>query len=461
MKILITGATGFVGREIGKKLIQNGHQLVVTSRNKLKAKDVLPFPAEIIQWDGLSEMTDYKTLKGVEAVCHLAGEPVAEKRWNEQVKKDIYDSRVLGTKYLKNSLEKAGASVQSFVSASAIGYYGDRNSEVLTEESLIGQGFLTKVCDDWEKAVFENQILSCKPRYAVLRIGIVLGRSGGALSKLTPIFKKGVGGAIGSGKAWMSWIHLQDLANAFVFVLENKKASGVFNATAPTPVTNKVFTKALGKVLKVPTIATVPPLALDLLYGEMAQVVKASQRVSSQKLIENGFGFQFQKIDEALMDIYYAENQGDQLLEREQWLDASISEVFGFFSDEKNLEELTPPLLRFKVEGKSTLQISEGTLINYNLKIRGVPTRWVTLIKDWVPGKSFIDIQKSGPYKKWEHLHTFVPMGRGTLMTDKVQYQLPLGALGHIGVHWLVKKDLVKIFDYRWKAIRKRFPFKD
>ena len=446
MKVLLTGGTGLIGKEIGKKLVREGFEVVVISRDQKKAKMQLPFPAEIIEGD-LSQ-GPIQAMPAVDAVIHLLGESVADGRWSEERKKRIYDSRIISTKNLKASLKNQKVHL---ISASAIGVYPDSADNELDENSKKGDEFLAIVCKDWEA---EAALIS--PTLTIFRIGIVLSENGGALEKMLFPFRAGLGGALGNGNQWMSWIHIEDLSEAFIWALKNKKL-GIFNAVSPNPARNKEFSKALAKSLRRPLGLNVPKMALKFLYGEMASVILSSQKVRPAHLIKEKFSFQFTDLQQTLNQLCKAWAEGEDLFFAEQYLPTKIDEVFPFFSAAENLESITPSNLSFKIQKVSTPKIQKGTLIDYRLKIRGVPVKWRTEIAVWEPGKSFVDQQLIGPYKLWHHTHDFTKMGEGTLMTDRVRYRSPMGFLGWIVAGALVKKEISGIFTYRRKVIFDRF----
>ena len=271
---------------------------------------------------------------------------------------------------------------------------------------------------------------------------------------MLPAFRLGVGGKLGRGNQWMSWIHLRDLVNLYVFALENESVTGPMNATAPAPVTNEDFTKMLGKSLNRPVIFPVPATALKLLFGEMSSVLLDSQWVSPKKAQELGFHFTYPHLTPALEEILRPLGlPGAYVFEEVQWLPEKTSVVFPFFAEAKNLEKITPPWLNFHITAMSTPEITEGSLIDYRLRIKGVPARWRTLISSWKPGICFVDEQLKGPYKIWHHTHHFQPLRRGTLMKDCVVYQMPFGPLGDLVRLLVVAGDIRKIFGYRRKII--------
>ncbi len=447
MKILITGATGLIGKELGKELIRQGHDIVVISRNAEKALQNLPYPAQVIEGDLGQGVIKHELLNQVHAVFHLAGESVAGGRWSEERKKEIFDSRVVGT---KNLIESLGKQAEVLISSSAIGIYGDSKDIELDENSMQGSDFLAQVCVEWEKAASEF-----KKRTVILRTGVVLSEHGGALEKMLLPFKAGVGGAIAGGKQWMSWIHVQDLVKLYVWALNNSKASGVYNAVSPEPVTNADFSKALAKALSRPAALPVPKFSLQLLYGEMSKVILASQKVFPKKALSEGFVFEHVIVEKVLNDFFESFRQGEEIMYAEQFLPLPPEKVFPFFSAAKNLEKITPESLNFNIVGMSTAEIEQGTIIDYKLKIHGVPAKWKTKIDEWQPPFKFVDNQESGPYSLWHHTHTFHAFAGGTLMVDRVRYRLPMGYLGWAAAGVFVRKDVESIFKYRREYIFK------
>lgn len=297
MKILVTGASGLIGSELVSTLKAKGHEVYKLSRKAAKNYDE-------IQWDaknGFNESERAK-LENFDAVIHLAGDSIAEGNWTEEKKRRIRESRVQGTKTLVEALRRTDQPPEIFISASAIGFYGDRNDEVLTEESASGTGFLPEVCAEWENE--SKKAADFGARVVMPRIGIVLAADGGALKEMLTPFRLGVGGVIGSGEQYMSWIALDDLVRIFHFLLENENLSGVFNAAAPHPVTNQEFTKTLGNVLNRPTILPLPGFAIKLMFGEKGEsLLLQGQRVVPQRLEAAGFVFHFPNLENALKHI--------------------------------------------------------------------------------------------------------------------------------------------------------------
>jgi uncharacterized protein (TIGR01777 family) len=454
MKILITGATGLIGKPLCRALLEKNHDVKALVRNVTQAKKTLPYPMDFEAWDGTPK--GLSSLEGIDAVIHLAGEPVAGKRWTDDRKKTILSSRIDTAQTLIDAIGGLSSKPKTFICGSAIGFYGDRGEEVLTEDSEVGKGFLAEVARKWEEVT--KPLDQMNVRRVNLRTGAVLGRNGGMLSALVPLFQTGLGGPVGTGHQWVSWIHLQDMVNGIIFLLENEKAQGPYNLVAPHPVTNVRFSRTLGMVVNRPAVLTAPSIALKGALGEMSEIVLASQRVSSEKLETLGFPFQFVDVEDALYDLLDVEQKaGQKELFVEQWIPKPVKEIFPFFSEAKNLGVLTPEFLHFKILSQSTDEMEKGTLVDYQIKIHGIPIHWQTLIKEWEPGSKFVDTQLKGPYKSWHHTHRFIPMKGGTLLSDRVLYRLPLGILGGIAAGPMVKKDVKKIFDYRQKVINERF----
>jgi uncharacterized protein (TIGR01777 family) len=293
MNILVTGSHGMVGTELMALLPAQGHDV------KRLVRSVNPTAHEGITWDPPRRGPDPEALIGIEAVIHLAGESIAEGRWNAEKKQRILDSRVKGTRLLTEAILKMSAPPKIVISSSAIGFYGNRGTEILREDSTAGVGFLPDVCKQWEAAI---QPLAQKGiRVILLRTGIVLSPNGGALAKMLLPFKLGMGGPLGSGQQYMSWIALDDLVGSIVFALQTDSLRGPVNAVSPRPVTNAAYTKALGKVLSRPTIFPVPAFAVRAAFGEMADaLLLASTRVEPTQLQNKAYKFRYPELESAL-----------------------------------------------------------------------------------------------------------------------------------------------------------------
>ena len=300
MRVVVTGGTGFVGRPLCQKLVSMGHAVTVLTRDPAAARVRLPPGVSLIGWEGFRGPTDglMEALGDAEVIINLAGAPIAAGRWTAQVKERLRSSREGTTSALVAALSKLRARPVLLISASAIGYYGPRQDETLTEEAPSGSGFLASLCREWEAAARAAERLGV--RVVIPRIGVVLGRDGGALAKMLPAFRLGLGGPLGSGAQWMSWIHLDDLVELLLFLL-NEAAGGPVNATAPQPVTNREFARTLGRALCRPAWAWVPAPVLRTLLGEMAEeLLLTGQRVLPQRALAMGFRFRYPTLPEAL-----------------------------------------------------------------------------------------------------------------------------------------------------------------
>jgi hypothetical protein len=463
-RVLVTGATGLVGTRLCQRLFEEGYDLVVLSRSPEKTAPRFAVPAKFLRWEPESASTGggslAETLREFEravgpisAVVHLAGESVAGGRWNEERKRRIRDSRVEGTRLLLEALASLRSQPKTLVSASAIGFYGDRCEAELTEESSAGAGFLSEVCQQWEAAFFDERTLSgAGTRRVAIRVGVVLALpgSGGALDRMVPVFRMGLGGPVGSGRQYLSWIHLDDLVSLFVTALRDERYRGVFNGTAPGPTANAEFSRVLAESINKPCLLKAPAAALKLGLGEMSTVVLGGARVLPRRALDLGFSFAYPRLEEALRSLLRPDAE---VFEAAQWIARPVEEVFSFFSAADNLERITPPWLNFRIVGMSTPEIARGTLIDYRLKLHGVPLRWRTLIDVWQPNSEFVDTQLRGPYSLWRHTHRFRPLRGGTIMEDQVLYRLPLGAAGRLVAGPKVRSDVGGIFDFRRQAI--------
>ena len=292
MDVVVTGSSGLIGTALRPALQQAGHRMVPMVRSEAGG--------DALHWDPDHGAIDAGGLEGIGAVVHLAGEGIGSKRWNDVQKARIKDSRVKGTTLLAETLAKLDRPPKVLVSASAVGYYGDRGDEVLTESSRAGSGFLAEVCVAWEAAATPAKEAGIRVNH--LRSGIVLAQSGGALPKMLTPFKLGLGGRLGSGSQWMSWISIDDEVGAIVHLLGEAAPAGPVNLTAPNPVANADFTKALGRALGRPAVLPVPKLGLKLLLGgEMAQdLLLAGQRALPTRLLDSGYTFAHPEVADAL-----------------------------------------------------------------------------------------------------------------------------------------------------------------
>lgn len=296
MKIIVTGASGLVGTALIPALKAKGHEVLRLVRS---APDK---SAGEVGWNPEQGTIDAEGLEGIDAAIHLAGENVAEGRWTDEKKQRIRESRAKGTRLLSETLARLKQKPHTLVSASATGFYGDRGDEVLTEQSASGDDFLSEVCREWELAT--QPAAAAGIRVANLRFGVILTAKGGALKKMLTPFKLGVGGKLGSGEQYMSWVALEDAVGAILFVLETETLRGPVNVVSPQPVTNLEFTKTLGRALSRPTIFAVPKFAARLAFGEVADaLLLSSARVEPLRLKEAGYKFQYPTLEATMHHI--------------------------------------------------------------------------------------------------------------------------------------------------------------
>lgn len=289
MRVLITGATGFIGNFLIGLFVARGDEVTIVTRDPEHVRNARA-GCETVGW--------LPDLSGYDAVVNLAGESLFGKRWSEEQRRVIRESRIESTRRLVEGLANAEPRPPVFVSASAIGYYGSRGDEVLAEDHAQGTDFLAEVCAAWEEAAVTAEEHGV--RTVLVRIGVVLGEGGGALAKMLTPFKLGVGGPIGSGKQWMSWVHIKDLCRIILSAIDDESMRGPYNGTAPHPVTNKEFSRTLGRVLGRPAFLPTPPFALKAALGDVATLLTDSQRCSADKVLATGFEFDFPDLETAL-----------------------------------------------------------------------------------------------------------------------------------------------------------------
>jgi uncharacterized protein len=301
MKILITGGTGFVGTRLTSRLLQEGYSVTIMSRS-LKETDKTPPGVSYLQADPTQKGPWQDKVKDFDAIINLAGASIFSK-WTDEYKKLIRESRMTTTRNIVEGIPPNPAHPMALFSTSAVGYYGFHGDEELFEDSPPGNDFLAHLAIDWEAEAIKAREKGV--RVVITRFGIVLGEKGGALGQMVPLFKKFVGGPIGSGKQWFSWVHIKDLAEAFVFLMKHPEISGPVNLCAPKPVRNKDLAKALGNVLHRPSFMPAPGFLIKLVLGEFGSVILEGQKVIPRKLLNTGYTFQYPEIENALRDIVH------------------------------------------------------------------------------------------------------------------------------------------------------------
>jgi uncharacterized protein len=479
MRVFITGATGFTGRALTLRLLGGGHQVSALVRNEVSAQNQLGPEVRLLPANaGPGELRE--TLGGCEAIINLAGEPILGGRWNLRRRRTITESRLATTARIVAAINEASPRPRVLISASAVGYYGDRGNELVDETSPPGRDFIADLCSDWEAQA--QQAEASGARVFIPRLGIVLGPEGGALRQMLTPFQFYAGGPIGSGRQFMPWIHLYDLVELLATALKDERYRGAVIAAAPNPIRNRDFARALGKTLGRPSLLPVPAVVLHVLLGEAATVLLGGQRVIPRVLEGLGFRWRFNDLIAALRDIlvengpeitvlspalprpllfpeshYLQQRPASYLLRHTTAVKASLAEVFAFFAQPWNLGVMTPSAMRFRIVGEPP-PMSRGLQIDYSLQVAGLPLRWRTRIEEWRPNELFIDSQERGPYQSWWHEHHFRVAGAETVVEDRLYYAPPLGAAGRGLNSLFVGPELSRIFRFRAHAMRFRFP---
>ncbi len=302
MKIVIAGGTGFIGRHVSRLLIHEGHSVIVLSRHTPDGKYFDNIHVRHIQWDGFSQGTWAQECEGADVVINLSGAPIADSRWTEKRKQELIDSRVESNRTLLKAISSWKNKPHTFITASGIGIYGDRGGEVVDESSTPGEGFLPQLCQMWESEAMKAEAFGL--RVIPIRIGMVLGSDGGALSKMTFPFRMFLGGPILTGTQFVSWIHHEDLSRLILFLITDSSIRGPVNAVAPDPVTMKDFCHALGKAMNRPAWFPVPEFVLKIALGELAAMLTTGQRTQPQKALRAGFPFTYSTAQSALHSIF-------------------------------------------------------------------------------------------------------------------------------------------------------------
>lgn len=474
MQILVTGATGFVGRALILRLLRDGHQVRAYVRSRARAADLLGAEVELAEAAG-GEAALVRALAGCEAVVHLAGESVAEGRWTAARKRVLWDSRVGLTEALVRAMMATEPRPRVLVSASAVGYYGDRGDEELDETSAPRDDFLGSMCQAWEAAALGAEALGV--RVCLPRLGLVLGRGGGVLGALLPIFRAGLGGPLGSGQQWFPWVHLHDLVALLATAVTDRRYAGPVLAVAPELVTNREFSQALARALGRRALLPVPRLALRIARGEAADALVSGQRAVPARTRALGFEYQFPTLAQALGDIVgghdrphfaratspptsaYAQQRRPTVVMRQTTVVAApVSAVFAFFSAPDNLGVLTPRAAAMETLTPRPLRVEVGRQIEYRLRVGPARIGWTTEFEAWEPDRRFVDVQVRGPFAAWWHEHRFSPRADGTTqLDDTIYYRPPLGPLGQVADVLFIRPQLRAVFEYRAQAIRLRF----
>jgi uncharacterized protein len=446
-------------------LLGRGYTVTALARDPKAAARALPVGIRVASFTDDMQLAD--AVGSADVVVNLAGEPIAGARWTSHRKRALNASRVDVTRRLVAAIGHRPRPLPVFVSASATGWYGDRGEDELDDTSPPGDGFAADLCLAWESEASAAQA----DRVVIARFGIILGREGGALAALRPLYRLGLGGPLGDGNAWMPWVHLDDAARAIIHAIERSDLNGPVAVVAPNPVRQRDFAHAYGHSLHRPAILRTPRAALSAALGEAASIALSSQRVLPRALLASELCFRFPTLGDALADLVddgasisrvealptdspYLHVRGARyVLRATTELAASRDDVFAFFSSPENLAALTPPSLGFEIQGENPPEMKGGALIDYKIHVAGVRLGWRTCIERWQPNDGFVDSQLKGPYRSWWHEHRFYEGDGVTVMEDAVYFSAPLGALGRL----VVEDLLTRIFGYRRAAIRARF----
>lgn len=472
LRILVTGATGFLGRALLLRLARDGHHLSALVRDPRRAREALGTAVALVRTGEPAALA--AAVADADAVINLAGEPIVDRRWTAARKRALRDSRVGVTEALATAAAARATPLPVLISGSAVGIYGDRGDDVLDERAPAGTGFAATLCADWETAAARVPA----HRTVLLRTGIVLGPEGGLVARLATPARLRLAGRLGHGRQWMSWIHVTDLVELIAAALTDERWRGPVNAVAPAPARQAELTRALATALGGGASLPAPAPMLRAVLGERACMLLDGQRCTPSAAQALGFRFAYPTVDAAIAALgagastvsisrlptggapsvpYLAARRPRYLLETRTELGAPLDQVFPFFAEATNLELLTPPALAFRIVTPQPIPMAAGTVIDYALALGGVPMRWRTVIERWEPGRRFVDAQHRGPYRAWWHEHHFEAAGDRTIMIDRVYYAPPLGPLGAIAHRLFIRPMLTRIFGFRHHAITLRF----
>lgn len=461
LEIAVTGASGFVGSALLSRLLERKHRVRALSRSPRGAGRGVRW----IAYDPMDAASIAQAIDGVDVVIHLAGDNLFDGRWTAAKMERIRSSRVEATRALVAGIGRLARKPAALVSGSAVGYYGPRPwEEELTESSAPGNDFLARTCQAWEAEARMAEAFGV--RVALIRTGVVIGRGGGALAKMALPFKMFVGGPIGLGGQPFPWIHLDDVVGLLTAMAEDDGWRGPVNATAPTPVTNKQFSQALGRALHRPALLPTPGFALRVALGKVATILTTGQRALPSVATRRGFAWRYPTVDVALSEAVGEPAAAGEpppapprpgrrvyVLAKEQFVPLPISTAWQFFSDARNLARITPPWMGFVVKSEGPVVMDVGTTIDYGIRVMKLPMRWRSLISVWEPGRRFADVMLKGPYRSWLHTHDFVERDGGTLIRDRIEYSLPMGPFGALANWLFVRRQLEGIFAYRREAV--------
>jgi uncharacterized protein (TIGR01777 family) len=419
MRVLISGGSGMIGRALTESLTADGHEVIILSRKPEKVQG-FPQNVKIIAWDGVTGEGWSEWVEGADAIVNLAGSSIAgenplKMRWTSKRKSLILRSRLNAGRAISEAITNAQRKPGVLIQSSAIGAYGPGGNDRLTEDSPEGDDFLADVCRQWEASTRDVEDLGV--RRVVIRTGLVFNSKKGIFPLLKLPFTFFVGGPLGDGKQYMSWISTHDVVAAIRFLIDSDRASGVYNLTAPHPVTNNEFSKTLGRIMKRPSAIRMPAWVMQLALGEVSTLALDSQQVLPERLMEEGFTFELPTLEIALTDLLTRNLHFTHSFQ----VEATLPSVADFHRDTKVLKQLTPPpiFVQFKDEVES---MNEGTRVDFVLWFGPFPVHWSAKHYAFDPPNGFRDNQVKGPFDFWDHRHSFIPIDdRTTAVIDDIE----------------------------------------
>jgi len=477
LDILVAGATGFIGRGLVAFLKGKGHRITALVRDVDSARNVLGDGIALLNW-GLSQQQLTEQMEMTDAVINLAGGSI-DGRWSSARKKSFRESRAGITQTLSDAISRSKSPPGLFISASAVGYYGDTGSKVISEAQPVGHDYLSTLCLDWENAATSAR--TSKTRVCVLRLGIVVGLDGGILQKLALPLQMGVSPYVGSGNETLPWIHLIDVLEIIGYCINNPSIEGAVNCTAPSPVTGRQFAEVVARISGAKFKVGIPKFVLWLMFGEGASHLWASHNVLPTKLDRLGYKFRYSNVVDALnedlsdefvtvktfaqrdlgmshpKEIRNIVKKGKYMLTAVVEFNGDPEKVFPFFSSPFNLDLLTPAWVNFQIVEMRD-ELGRGVSIKYEIGLWFMKFAWVSEIVSWEPPNSFADNQVRGPYVLWWHEHKIIRTAPGySKMTDRVIYKMPGWKFGQLIHKLMIKRTLINIFNYRRRMIKLMF----
>ena len=446
MRILITGGSGLIGSTLTESLAADGHEVIIVSRNPQGIKNISK-GVTAVGWEKESLAAN---LENADAVINLAGASIAGEtplnmRWTAKRKKQILESRVESGNKLAEALKVVKNKPNVFIQSSAIGYYGPQDDRVVDETFPNGSDFLADVCSQWEASSKGVEALGI--RRVIVRIGLVFSPRGGVFPILKLPFALFVGGNLGSGKQFLSWIHIEDIVRSIRFLIDDQRSQGVYNLSAPDPLNNTDFTKKLARAMKRPALLPVPAIAMKLLLGEASTLVLDGQRVMPGRLLQAGYDFKYKDLQPALKALLQPKLEFRHAFK----VIAPLAKVSEFHRHTQVLKKLTPfPII---VQFKQVEAVGEGTSTDFVLWFGFIPVKWRAAHHDVMPDGGFTDTQVEGPFKEWVHKHTFLEIdAQTTVVIDEIKAHFGKGIF-----HGLVSRfmwvTLPILFSYRaWKT---------